>query len=261
VEIGLQGSSGGLPFNSHGISDLTIVSCDPLRLEADVVLGDPGGGTCYGATVHVVVTDAPCGGGSSRAALGSVQGTTGTTLTLAGKTVEAGALLVVSTWCSPAVFTGVTFNGTPLHKANAGGSTGAEIWFLSVGADTTGDIVATTGSTIDLAFLAAVEVTGLAFNTLDKVGAGTSGSSSAPDTGATGTTSLAVEYVQAAFYIQKTAATWSWNSPFSSGGQDQAHDPYYFTEGYRVTSSTGTQDAALGSLTADQWEGVIATFI
>lgn len=92
---------------------------------------------------------------------------------------------------------------------------------------------------------------------LDKVSSA-SATSTAPDSGATATTSTANEFL-AELVTTDTAHAVTWASgeitgTFPTGGSDDRPHP-----GYRIVSSTGTYKSA-GTITSAQWTSIIATF-
>ncbi len=231
-------------------------SCDPFGLffENLVVVG-----ACAG-TINITIAEGDCGtapSGISRASLDRVSGTH-YPLTIPGKTVSSGALLVVGTaHVGTGTVTGVTFAGISLAASAFGNSATVQTWHLGMLADTTGDIVIS--GTGDIIFGIAIEVIGLALNVPD-TGADDTGAASSPDTGATSATGVADEYAQAFFLLHVPGGTWTWENDFTDGAQDETHGAYVFTEGFDILSATGAVEAILSGITPTDWKGMVATY-
>jgi hypothetical protein len=109
-----------------------------------------------------------------------------------------------------------------------------------------------------LLFAFVVEADHLLHNTLDLT-VSASGSSSVPDCGTSGATSLPAEYVQANFLIKNPPADAAWQNGFSAGSAQAATFPgtvdrFTFDEGYRILSAPTTYDPALTASEAE-WVG------
>lgn len=201
------------------------------------------------------------GGGISRASLGSAHNAA------LGVTLDTGSLLIVNivTGNNNGSPSAISWNGHALSKATnatflngSGFFVDVSIWYLDLTGITgaTALIVPTVASG-GYAF-SAVEVTGLASNTRDLL-VGAIGTSATPDSGTSGTTSAANEYVQAAMTVSG-AVPGTWQNGFARGQAWDSDTVNYIDEGYRVLSATGTVDAAQIIATSEQWAMICAAF-
>lgn len=216
------------------------------------------------------------GGGGGIVSIGLDIGTTGvssaTTLTITAVPVAANSLLIVIVDVANSVGTpspSVTFNGVSLTAgpsvANPNAVTGVlQVFYLHVISPATANVVVTSSSTAQI-LAEIVQVTGLVNFTVDQsVSArGNQPTPGMPNTGTTGTTTVANEYVQAAFFLQVPSGGISWGGGFGTGGQDVSAsfvNNDTLTEGCRIVSFTGTFNALLTPTTAFGWCGLIVTF-
>ncbi len=195
-------------------------------------------------------------------------------LTLAAITVTAGKLLVVNVAIralSGVDFT-LTFNGTGVPSGpilqvatDAGPFILGAICYLSVVADTTGDIVLEVvgAAATDIA-LSAVQVSCLGNNENNQaVSASNTAGSTTPDAGAFASPSFH-NYLQGAIITNgpnsDTPGTWS--NSFSSGGQDIGTSRLFLREGYRIViTPTATGHPAMTGITSRAWVALGAAFI
>jgi hypothetical protein len=209
--------------------------------------------------------------GITRRALGTQgDGSSGSTLTLSSVTVMAGELLVVSVGASDVAVSGVTFNGSALQSAvtarNAGNCQGS-IWYLAIGADTTGDITVTWSSGATGRCLLATAVAALASKLLDET-AHNAGSGTAPSSGSSAVTTAADEYLHGSiFTVGPASGTYlvTWQNGFSRGqieGVELQGQLVGMTlqEGYDIVSATGSYTAAGTTPSSSSWVALLATF-
>lgn len=122
--------------------------------------------------------------------------------------------------------------------------------------------VSDNGGSGDAFFLEVIEVIGLASNAPDVLGAGNNGTASVPDDNITGPTTVANEYVQAAFFTLGTGAPQTWQNAFTAGQDQNNTISTVLTEqleGDRILSSTGSVHAALDQIRAF-WAAITVTF-
>lgn len=210
--------------------------------------------------------------GIQRLSLGTAQGTLTTGLTLPSVTVAPGGLLIV-VGTILGVSGGETilcrFGGTGMNKDVSQVLTSPQadgnLVCFSVAKSGTGDIqLSLTGGVLAASMtIEAVQVTGLAANVFDQ-SASNEGLSSVPDTGATGTTTAASEYAQAAFILVNDVIGFTWANGFTSGGQDVSETvggvAVKVTEGYLILLAKGTVDASLSGIDPTAWAGLVATY-
>lgn len=221
-----------------------------------------------GQTVNWTVSDGPCtGNGISWAPLGTA---TGSPATIASVTLEAGTLLIVTlvgTQMLGAVSgITVTFAGTSMTldaSASAPLPVGpspdgkTRVYSLAVSTQTTGDIVATCSS--KALKIQAIEVVGLTSNVADKSKTAT-GAASTPDSGATGTTTTANEFVIAVCGMDTPGTLGAWTNGYITTNQDVTSGTVTSKQAYRILSATGTVDAALASGAPTSWAMVTVTY-
>lgn len=218
-------------------------------------------------------TGSGSGSGCSPAIVRTSKGKTFTgalvnTLSLTNITIVNNDLLVVVVGTGAGDYLNsvtVTWGGQQLTEAifadtPVASSSGSIHIFYVVAIGGTHDVVVTiNGGGTTLIGIEAIQIAGV--NSLD-ITCSHTGLASKPDTGSCGPTNHACEYVQAAFMMIDGTNTWTWDSPFTTGGQDNlittAHKQ---SEGYDVLSAIGSVDAAITiSPNAISWAGVIATF-
>ena len=184
-------------------------------------------------------------------------------LTIPKVTLKAGETLLVS--CSDeGGDASVSWNGKSLHKDVGTQGPGFDTMIFSLYSATggTGDIVATHGTGGDLT-INAYSVTGLAPSALDKTAAA-QGSSTAPSSGATATTSHANEFLWGSIgYATNEKATGMWSDGFTPGTQftkTGGNGISGVDDGYKTVSATGAYTAAKAGGKKDAWAAVIATY-
>lgn len=193
------------------------------------------------------------------------------TVTLAGETVLAGSVLWVAasvtdnggTWTA-------TFDGVPLTTATSGALSGTSVtgvwrWFyLPVVTDTTGDIEISytrTGLSAGSALVvSALDLVGstAAIDQIKKAGGG----SSAPSSGATGTTTAAIEGVLALAILSDPLASPVTDGTWSGGFTDLhsvGPSSFRMRTGYQISAATGTFTAALTGTTPPGWNCITVT--
>lgn len=203
--------------------------------------------------------------------LGTAQTNLALTLTLAGVTVPAGALLVVTGSVVGSSETITVKFGTTFMTLDAGvllpmgAPLTGSIWILSaqVGGQT-GDIVLSVNGGVAAALtIQAVAVSGLSTLLSDQLAAA-AGLASQPDSGPTGTPASANEYAQGAFLMLAPGGAWVWENNFTSGGQDVSETvagvAASVTEGYQNLAAIAAVQAALGGVTPAAWAGLAVTY-
>jgi hypothetical protein len=224
------------------------------------------------------------GGGIQRFALGTACGSATSpnsyTAKLAGVTVNAGTKLVVSVGTAGANGgnvggpASVTFAGMAMSKdiqsgPSSGGTTKVKgsVWSLTVASTTTGDIVAT-GTPGPLGSsgccLAAAFVSNLASNAFDQ-SANAIGASSAPDTGATSSTTASPEYYQGSFEYYNGTVPSGAGGGFTLGQAASvtfAGIAFQLQEVFKIDTAAAPQnpDASLTGTTPAGWAGALATY-
>lgn len=126
----------------------------------------------------------------------------------------------------------------------------------------TGNLVITVALKADPVTCWVSEYTGLvATSTIDQTKTA-SGSSTAPSTGATGTTTQADELLIGNIsYSSATTAVSSWGNSFAAGQNSQyASNNMSAAEGYLVVSATGAYTAAATLAASESWSAGIATY-
>ncbi len=265
-----------------GAPVFTLANCSPFTLTVSGSVPAGAANVCSGIrmTLNVSSDMSACAGDSGSGdsgsggcapistALGANSVQSSEILTLTNVSVTAGTLLLVNVGMrgTTAVPPAVTFAGITMTEAVgdietfSGVKVGAYIYYLLVGSDTTGDIVADTGSagTVDLV-LSAVQVSGLINNGPDQANAGT-GSSTTPSAGAI-TTTADCGYIQAAVLTNgpNTDAVGTWGGGFTAGGQDEATTRCILSEGYQIITS-GTYTASKSGITSRAWIAVECSF-
>jgi len=265
----------------------TSASCNPFQI-VFTISNDPYG--FWPTPVTLTLVPGSCAsssgsGGISRSALGTatnygagVGNTLNATLSVAG-----GALLVVETAIA-VTSTGLgslvptlEYNGVFMTGFINSESTGqvaghndgvrTDIWYLYVAADTSNAplVFKTNASNGGLA-LCAVEVLGLANNAPDTpatAAANDAGTPSKPDTGASPTTAIAHEYVQAACVAETSNTSFGYVAPFAKGQQVLLQGPdgntFILSEGFDILSSVGTPEAKLDT-SYNQWAACEGAF-
>lgn len=161
--------------------------------------------------------------------------------------------------------TTITYNGSPMTLAvdkdlpTTAGYVAQYTHQITVD-DASGGIEITTGVFVDFEYQV-FNVLGLANNTLDR-SASANGSSSTPDTGATSSTTTAVEAILGAFIMKTPGGAWTWagTPAMTSLGLDETVGSASLTAGSYFASSTGTFQAALSGVTPTEWAGVVGTY-
>jgi hypothetical protein len=216
------------------------------------------------------------GGGITDTALGSwslCNTTISGTLVSSSITVQAGATLVAILAASRGGAGNPTFNGVPMTarelESLGDGRLYVSIWTLLVNTTTTG-VISTHPGTVNAAlYMQAVEVQGRTFATFT-VGQASGFASQPTMPGIVLPASPA--YTQAAFFLHTGGAyAWSGALPFTSGGQDLSgcsgaaggddagNGAYVLTEGFDITTASGTTAATLVGTTPAAWTGVYVT--
>lgn len=103
-------------------------------------------------------------------------------------------------------------------------------------------------------------VQGLAPLAPDQVAAGGSGTSTAPSSGATPTTTQAVEIAWGVIANTGASIGGSWSNSFTDNQTVNINGNNTVDDGYLILSSTGAQTAAKTAITSSTWGAVCATF-
>jgi hypothetical protein len=212
----------------------------------------------------------PGGGGSiASTALGTQNGAGSPgTITLSAVDVEAGTLLVVCIgWrygqnqtvsFITLTYDGVSFSSVVREYNNTDDFGGAIFWMYLASA-TTGDIVlsvkggsASGTDATDLA-LVARQVEGLQFN-LEDASSSDEGTGTTPDSG-NFTTFWANEYLQGLVVTEGPAADTdgTWENSWINGQEDGTASNLKISEGYKIVSTSGAQNAEKSGITSRPW--------
>lgn len=202
----------------------------------------------------------------------AVQESLSTSATLASVTVERGeSLIVCAMFNDPLVGTipdSVKWGASDLTEDasyNTISGLYVAIWRLyNSGATDTRNIVFTlSGALVGFGFVAST-IRGQLASPVDKTAAA-EGSSTAPDSGNTATTSQANEILIGAVGTigHASDAAGNWLNSFTAGqraGTATSATPCTISEGYREVSATGAYKAAKDSITSREWGAIIHTY-
>lgn len=205
-------------------------------------------------------------GGGNGDAISFVQSATGFTasgssftITLSSTPVNGNTIIVsaVTTGTISSISqTGVTWTK---DVAQTPGGTDEEFWHGNVGASP-GSVITVnlSGGTIGSGI--AWEFSGLTSSPYD-IAANNTGTSTAPDSGTTGTTSQAVELYLAFWSQSGTGQTFSSaTNSFTGLVQSTNTGHHVFGGAYKIVGATGTADSAVTSSASAVWWGSIATY-
>lgn len=227
-------------------------------------------GPCTGVGTDGGGTEPLCSISATDHGSGTDTGDDVVSVTLAGETVLADSTLLVALAVADNGGTvTVTFNGTEVAAAYSGSLSGLSvtgiwrIYAINVAADTTGDIVATytrTGATGISINVAAVDGYCLS-GTIDQK-KHTGGGASAPNSGATGTTAVADEFVLAMAVLSDPGGGSVTDGTWGGGFTDLASvgpSSFRLRTGYQIASAVGTFTANLTGTTPPGWSVSVLT--
>lgn len=201
-------------------------------------------------------------------ALGTSQGS-GSSLTVSGVSAVAGDVIVVSTANYPGgagAVTGITVDGNAMSLAfdtPNPTTTELKVWYYkATGTLTNVATMATVNPTCNAAMTVS-KVGGLAMGALDKSHSGT-GTSDAPTSGASGTTTLADEFILGAVATggpgSDSAGNWTGFANGQRTGTTSGTNDVTISEGYKFVSATGSYTATKTDEVSHPWAAGVATF-
>jgi hypothetical protein len=185
--------------------------------------------------------------------------------------VQTGLLLAIVTTAGGASLSRllVTFGGTAMSRDRrvvfpfSTVTPTLAVYHLGVQAQTADLVLETQGAGLTAFMCLVVGVTGLVRNALDVTQSGQGTTGTAPDTGASATTTFAAEYAQGAFLLLNETLSPAWQNSFSSGQSFNTIVEGNFLEvleGFRILSATTTIRPALSPSSNSGWAGIGTTY-